>query len=207
MIRLLLAVKNAAAEYRKRIRKEKNMERHITVPVAKEEIQDLRAGDYVYLTGVIYTARDAAHKRMDEVLSEGKELPLDIKNQMIYYMGPSPAREGRPIGSAGPTTASRMDKYAPRLLDLGLGGMIGKGKRSQAVQDAIVRNKAVYFAAVGGAGALLSKCIKRADVIAYDDLGTEAIRRLEIEDLPAIVVIDSEGNNLYETAVKEYAEE
>ena len=148
------------------------MERHITVPVAKEEIQDLRAGDYVYLTGVIYTARDAAHKRMDEVLSEGKELPLDIKNQMIYY-----------------------------------GGMIGKGKRSQAVQDAIVRNKAVYFAAVGGAGALLSKCIKRADVIAYDDLGTEAIRRLEIEDLPAIVVIDSEGNNLYETAVKEYAEE
>ena len=183
------------------------MERHITVPVAKEEIQDLRAGDYVYLTGVIYTARDAAHKRMDEALSEGKELPLDIKNQMIYYMGPSPAREGRPIGSAGPTTASRMDKYAPRLLDLGLGGMIGKGKRSQAVRDAIVRNKAVYFAAVGGAGALLSKCIKKADVIAYDDLGTEASRRLEIEDLPAIVVIDSEGNNLYETAVKEYAEE
>ena len=183
------------------------MERHITVPVVKEEIQDLRAGDYVYLTGVIYTARDAAHKRMDEALSEGKELPLDIKNQMIYYMGPSPAREGRPIGSAGPTTASRMDKYAPRLLDLGLGGMIGKGKRSQAVRDAIVRNKAVYFAAVGGAGALLSKCIKKADVIAYDDLGTEAIRRLEIEDLPAIVVIDSEGNNLYEIAVKEYAEE
>ena len=183
------------------------MERHITVPVVKEEIQDLRAGDYVYLTGVIYTARDAAHKRMDEALSEEKELPLDIKNQMIYYMGPSPAREGRPIGSAGPTTASRMDKYAPRLLDLGLGGMIGKGKRSQAVRDAIVRNKAVYFAAVGGAGALLSKCIKKADVIAYDDLGTEAIRRLEIEDLPAIVVIDSEGNNLYETAVKEYAEE
>lgn len=183
------------------------MERHITVPVVKEEIQDLRAGDYVYLTGVIYTARDAAHKRMDEALSEGKELPLDIKNQMIYYMGPSPAREGRPIGSAGPTTASRMDKYAPRLLDLGLGGMIGKGKRSQAVRDAIVRNKAVYFAAVGGAGALLSKCIKKAEVIAYDDLGTEAIRRLEIEDLPAIVVIDSEGNNLYETAVKEYAEE
>ena len=202
-----MAVKNAAVEYRKRIGKEKDMERHITVPVVKEEIQDLRAGDYVYLTGVIYTARDAAHKRMDEVLSEGKELPLDIKNQMIYYMGPSPAREGRPIGSAGPTTASRMDKYAPRLLDLGLGGMIGKGKRSQAVRDAIVRNKAVYFAAVGGAGALLSKCIKKADVIAYDDLGTEAIRRLEIEDLPAIVVIDSEGNNLYETAVKEYAEE
>ena len=183
------------------------MNRHMNVPMTKEEAASLKAGDYVYLTGVIYTARDAAHKRMDEALSERKELPLDIKNQMIYYMGPSPAREGRPIGSAGPTTASRMDKYAPRLLDLGLGGMIGKGKRSQAVQDAIVRNKAVYFAAVGGAGALLSKCIKRADVIAYDDLGTEAFRRLEIEDLPAIVVIDSEGNNLYETAVKEYAEE
>ena len=180
------------------------MERHITVPVAKEEIQDLRAGDYVYLTGVIYTARDAAHKRMDEALSEGKELPLDIKNQMIYYMGPSPVREGRPIGSAGPTTASRMDKYAPRLLDLGLGGMIGKGKRSQAVRDAIVRNKAVYFAAVGGAGALLSKAVKKAEVIAYDDLGTEAIRKLEVENLPAIVVIDSEGSYLYEDAAKKY---
>ena len=180
------------------------MERHITVPVAKEEIQDLRAGDYVYLTGVIYTARDAAHKRMDEVLSEGKELPLDIKNQMIYYMGPSPAREGRPIGSAGPTTASRMDKYAPDLLDLGLKGMIGKGKRSKAVIDAIVINGAVYFAAVGGAGAILSKCIKKSTVIAYDDLGTEAIRELEVEDFPVVVVIDSDGNNLYETAIKEY---
>ena len=183
------------------------MEKHITAPITKETAKSLHAGDYVYVTGTIYTARDAAHKRMDEALDRGEELPIDIKNQAIYYMGPSPAREGRPIGSAGPTTASRMDKYAPRLLDLGLGGMIGKGKRSQAVQDAIVRNKAVYFAAVGGAGALLSKCIKRADVIAYDDLGTEAIRRLEIEDLPAIVVIDSEGHNLYETAVKEYAEE
>ena len=143
---------------------------------------------------------------MSETLAEGKELPFDIKNQFIYYMGPSPAREGRPIGSAGPTTASRMDKYAPSLLDLGLGGMIGKGKRTQAVQDAIVRNDAVYFAAVGGAGALLSKCIKKAEVIAYDDLGTEAIRRLEVENLPVIVVIDCEGNNLYETAIKEYAE-
>ena len=180
------------------------MERHITVPVAKEEIQDLRAGDYVYLTGVIYTARDAAHKRMDEALSEGKELPLDIKNQMIYYMGPSPAREGRPIGSAGPTTASRMDKYAPRLLDLGLGGMIGKGKRSQAVRDAIVRNKAVYFAAVGGAGALLSKCIKKAELIAYEDLGAEALRKLYVEDMPLVVIIDSEGNNLYEEGRAEY---
>lgn len=183
------------------------MEKHIKSPISKEVSRKLRAGDYVYITGTIYTARDAAHKRMDDALKNGENLPVDMVGQTIYYMGPSPAREGRPIGSAGPTTASRMDKYAPRLLDLGLGGMIGKGKRSQAVQDAIVRNKAVYFAAVGGAGALLSKCIKRADVIAYDDLGTEAIRRLEIEDLPAIVVIDSEGNNLYETAVKEYAEE
>ncbi len=183
------------------------MEKHIKAPISKEVSRKLRAGDYVYITGTIYTARDAAHKRMDDALKNGENLPVDMAGQTIYYMGPSPAREGRPIGSAGPTTASRMDKYAPRLLDLGLGGMIGKGKRSQAVQDAIVRNKAVYFAAVGGAGALLSKCIKRADVIAYDDLGTEAIRRLEIEDLPAIVVIDSEGNNLYETAVKEYAEE
>ena len=183
------------------------MERHITVPVAKEEIQDLRAGDYVYLTGVIYTARDAAHKRMDEVLSEGKELPLDIKNQMIYYMGPSPAREGRPIGSAGPTTASRMDKYAPRLLDLGLGGMIGKGKRSQAVRDAIVRNKAVYFAAVGGLGALIAQTIIKSEVLAYDDLGTEAIHRFWIEDFPVVVAIDAYGNNLYQIEQAKYRKE
>lgn len=183
------------------------MEKHITAPITKEVVKTLKAGDYVYITGVIYTARDAAHKRMSETLAEGKELPLDIKNQVIYYMGPSPAREGRPIGSAGPTTASRMDKYAPTLLDLGLGAMIGKGKRTQAVKDAIVRNDAVYFAAVGGAGALLSKCIKNAEVIAYDDLGTEAIRRLEVENFPVIVVVDCEGNNLYETAIKEYSEE
>ena len=182
------------------------MEKHITTPITKEVTKTLKSGDYVYISGVIYTARDAAHKKMSVTLAEGKELPLDIKNQMIYYMGPSPAREGRPIGSAGPTTASRMDKYAPALLDLGLGAMIGKGKRTKAVQDAIVRNDAVYFAAVGGAGALLSKCIKKAEVIAYDDLGTEAIRRLEVEDFPVIVVIDCEGNNLYETAIKEYAE-
>ena len=144
---------------------------------------------------------------MDDTLTRGEALPVDIENQMIYYMGPSPAREGRPIGSAGPTTASRMDKYAPRLLNLGLGAMIGKGKRSQAVIDAIIRNKSVYFAAVGGAGALLSKCIKKSEVVAYDDLGTEAIRKLEVENLPVIVVIDSEGNNLYETAIKEYCEE
>ena len=183
------------------------MEKHITAPITKETAKELHSGDYVYISGIIYTARDAAHKRMSETLAKGEKLPFDIENQLIYYMGPSPAREDRPIGSAGPTTASRMDKYAPTLLDLGLGGMIGKGKRSQSVKDAIVRNDAVYFAAVGGAGALLSKCIKKAEVIAYDDLGTEAIRRLEVENLPAIVVIDCQGNNLYETAIKEYCEE
>ena len=183
------------------------MEKHITAPITKEIAKELHSGDYVYISGTIYTARDAAHKRMNETLGKGEKLPFDIENQLIYYMGPSPAREGRVIGSAGPTTASRMDKYAPTLLDLGLGGMIGKGKRSRAVKDAIVRNDAVYFAAVGGAGALLSKCIKKAEVIAYDDLGTEAIRRLEVENLPAIVVIDCQGTNLYETAIKEYCEE
>ena len=182
------------------------MEKHIKAPISKEVSRKLRAGDYVYITGTIYTARDAAHKRMDDALKNGENLPVDMVGQTIYYMGPSPAREGRPIGSAGPTTASRMDKYAPQLLDLGLGAMIGKGKRNQAVIDAIVRNGSVYFAAVGGAGALLSKCITSAEVVAYDDLGTEAIRRLEVEDFPVIVVIDSEGNNLYETAIQEYAE-
>lgn len=180
------------------------MDRHITAPINKETARSLHAGDYVYITGTMYTARDAAHKRMYEILQKGGELPVDWKDQVIYYMGPSPAREGRPIGSAGPTTASRMDKYAPQLLDLGLGAMVGKGKRSQAVIDAIVRNGSVYFAAVGGAGALLSKCITSAEVVAYDDLGTEAIRKLTVENFSAIVVIDSEGNNLYETAIKEY---
>ena len=180
------------------------MDRHITAPINKETARSLHAGDYVYITGTMYTARDAAHKRMYEILQKGGELPVDWKDQVIYYMGPSPAREGRPIGSAGPTTASRMDKYAPQLLDLGLGAMVGKGKRSQAVIDAIVRNGSVYFAAVGGAGALLSKCITSTEVVAYDDLGTEAIRKLTVENFPAIVVIDSEGNNLYETAIKEY---
>lgn len=157
-------------------------------------------------TGTIYTARDAAHKRMQEALDAGEPLPIEMKDNVIYYMGPSPAREGRPIGSAGPTTASRMDKYAPKLLDLGLRGMIGKGKRSKEVLDAIVRDKAVYFAAVGGAGALLSKAIQSSEVVAYDDLGTEAIRKLQVKDFPVIVVCDTEGNNLYETAVKAYAE-
>jgi fumarate hydratase subunit beta len=182
----------------------KKMDQHIKAPMTQEDAKKLRSGDYVYITGTIYTARDAAHKRMYEALEKGEALPLDMKNNIIYYMGPSPAREGRPIGSAGPTTASRMDKYAPSLLDLGLIGMIGKGKRSDAVKEAIIRNGAVYFAAVGGAGALLSKSIKASEVIAYDDLGTEAIRKLEVEDFPVIVVIDSEGNNLYETAIEEY---
>lgn len=183
------------------------MEKHITAPIKKEEVADLKAGDYVYITGTIYTARDAAHKRMQETLDKGESLPITMEGNLIYYMGPSPAREGRPIGSAGPTTASRMDKYAPQLLDLGLAGMIGKGKRSEAVKNAIIRNGAVYFAAVGGAGALLSKSITASEVVAYDDLGTEAIRRLEVVDFPVIVVIDKDGNNLYETAIKEYCME
>lgn len=180
------------------------MDRHINMPLSKEDALSLKCGDYVYLTGTIYTARDAAHKRMYEALRNGEELPFDIKGQTIYYMGPSPAREGRPIGSAGPTTASRMDKYAPELLDLGLIGMIGKGKRTREVKDAIIRNCAVYFAAVGGAGALLSKCIISSETIAYDDLGTEAIRRLEVKDFPVIVVIDHEGLDLYEESQKQY---
>ena len=180
------------------------MERHIKAPISKEDALSLKSGDYVYITGTIYTARDAAHKRMQEALDRGEPLPIDLKNNINYYMGPSPAREGRPIGSAGPTTASRMDRYTPQLLDLGLGGMIGKGKRSPEVIEGIVRNGAVYFAAVGGAGALLSKCITKSEVIAYDDLGTEAVRRLTVENFPAIVVIDAEGNNLYEAAVKNF---
>lgn len=183
------------------------MDKHMKAPISKEILKTLRSGDYVYITGTIYSARDAAHKRMSEALDQNQPLPFDLTNNIIYYLGPSPAREGRPIGSAGPTTASRMDKYTPRLLDLGLGAMIGKGRRSQEVIDGIVRNGAVYFAAVGGAGALLSKRILKSEVIAYDDLGTEAIRRMEVEDFPVIVVIDSEGNNLYETALAEYCKE
>ena len=182
------------------------MDRYIQAPVSKEDARSLKAGDYVYLSGTIYTARDAAHKRMKEALDQGQTLPFDLKGSVIYYMGPSPAREGRPIGSAGPTTASRMDKYTPELLDLGLGAMIGKGKRSPAVIDAMIRNGAVYFAAVGGAGALLSKCILSSEIVAYEDLGAEAIRKLEVKNFPVIVVIDSQGNNWYETASKEYAE-
>lgn len=174
------------------------MEKHITTPLTENKIKDLKTGDFVYITGTIYTARDAAHKRMDETLDKNEELPVELKDNIIYYLGPSPAREGKVIGSAGPTTSSRMDKYTPRLLDRGLKGMIGKGKRSKEVIEAIKRNHAVYFAAIGGAGALLSKCIKEARVLAYDDLGTEAIRELRVEELPVIVVIDSNGNNLYD---------
>ncbi len=182
------------------------MDKYINAPVSSETVKELRVGDYVYITGTIYTARDAAHKRMYEALEEGKELPINLTNNIIYYMGPSPAREGRPIGSAGPTTASRMDKYTPDFLDRGLKGMIGKGKRTEAVREAILRNGAVYFAAVGGAGALLSRSIKSSKVIAYEDLGTEAIRELQVENFPVIVVIDSEGSNLYETALEKYKE-
>ncbi len=183
------------------------MEKKITAPIDDKTARELKSGDYVYISGTIYTARDAAHKRMYEALEKGEKLPFDVKDNVIYYMGPSPAREGRPIGSAGPTTATRMDKYAPALLDLGLKGMIGKGKRRQNVKDSMIKNGAVYFAAVGGAGAILSKCIRESEVIAYDDLGTEAIRKLYVEDFPAIVVIDSEGNDLYETSVLEYKKE
>ena len=191
---------------RKGVSVKSEKDKRLNIPFDREEAAKLKAGDYVYLSGTIYTARDAAHKRMYEALQGKGELPFKIQNNVIYYMGPSPAREGRPIGSAGPTTASRMDKYTPALLDLGLRGMIGKGRRSEAVVDAIIRNRAVYFAAVGGAGALLSRSIVSSETIAYDDLGTEAIRRLEIRDFPVIVVIDCEGNNLYETAVLQYAE-
>lgn len=180
------------------------MSKYISLPLNEEEISSLRSGDYVYLSGIIYTARDAAHKRMFEAMKRGEDLPIDLNGNMIYYLGPSPAREGQVIGSAGPTTSSRMDKYTPDMLDRGLKGMVGKGKRSPEVIEAIKRNGAIYFAAVGGAGALLSKCIKEAEIVAYEDLGTEAIRRLCIENLPVIVVIDSQGNNLYETAAEEW---
>lgn len=176
----------------------------VKVPLSKEDAKSLKVGDYVYLTGTIYSARDAAHKRMSEALAAGEALPIEMEGNVIYYMGPSPAREGRAIGSAGPTTSGRMDPYAPTLLDLGLRGMIGKGKRTQEVKDAVVRNGAVYFAAVGGAGALLSHCIKTAEVVAYGDLGPEAIHKLEVEELPAVVVMDSEGNDLYLTATEKY---
>ncbi len=178
------------------------MDKYIKTPLTNEIVQNLQAGDYVYITGTIYSARDAAHKRMYDMLVEGNSLPFDINNSIVYYLGPTPEREGQVIGSAGPTTSSRMDKYTPALLEKGLKGMIGKGKRSKEVIDSMVKNRAVYFAAVGGAGALLSKKIKLSKIIAYDDLGTEAIRELYVEDFPVIVVIDTMGNNLYEIVMK-----
>ena len=178
------------------------MDKFIKTPLTNEIVQNLQAGDYVYITGTIYSARDAAHKRMYDMLVEGDSLPFDINNSIVYYLGPTPEREGQVIGSAGPTTSSRMDKYTPALLEKGLKGMIGKGKRSKQVNDSMVKNNAVYLAAVGGAGALLSKKIKSSRIIAYDDLGTEAIRELYVEDFPVIVVIDTKGNNLYEIVMK-----
>lgn len=174
------------------------MNKYIQTPINQNDINNLKIGDSVFISGVIYVARDAAHKRMQEILDRNEELPFELKNNIIYYMGPSPAREGRPIGSAGPTTSGRMDKYAPTLLDLGLKGMIGKGKRSKEVKEAVIRNKAIYFAAIGGAGALLSKAIIKSETIAFEDLGAEAILKLEVKDFPVIVVMDSCGNDIYE---------
>jgi fumarate hydratase subunit beta len=182
------------------------MEKRITTPLTEDKIKDLKAGDSVLVSGIIYTARDAAHKRLVDLLDKGEKLPIDVKDSIIYYVGPSPAKPGKVIGSAGPTTSYRMDPYAPRLLDIGLKGMIGKGLRSKDVIDSMKKNKAVYFAAIGGAAALMGKSIKKAEIVTYEDLGSEAVRRLEVEDLPLVVVIDSEGNNLYEMGQKEYLE-
>lgn len=180
------------------------MDKIVTAPISKETAKSLKAGDSVLISGVIYTARDAAHERMTRLHHEGEPFPIDLKDQIIYYAGPCPAKPGEVIGSCGPTTAGRMDAYTPELLDNGLGAMIGKGARSEAVVDAIKRNGCVYFGAIGGAGALIAECIKKAEVVAYDDLGTEAIRRLEVENFPAVVLIDCEGGDLYENGQKKY---
>ena len=180
------------------------MEKRITAPLTLETVKDLKAGDSVLISGVIYTARDAAHKRLCELAAEGKPLPFDVETSVIYYVGPTPAKPGQVIGSAGPTTSYRMDAYSPTLIKLGQRGMLGKGKRGPEVVEAMKENGAVYFGAIGGAGALLAKCIKKAEIVAYEDLGAEALRRLEVEDLPAFVIIDCEGRNLYEEGRKEY---
>lgn len=182
------------------------MSRKIHTPLTREEARTLRAGESCLLSGVIYTARDAAHKRLCERLDRGEELPMDIRDAVIYFVGPTPAKPGQAIGSAGPTTSYRMDAYSPKLIRAGLTGMIGKGKRGDEVVAAMKECGAVYFGAIGGCGALLSRCIRRAEVIAYDDLGAEAVRRLEVEDFPVVVVIDSEGNNLYQTGREAYLE-
>ncbi|MBB6631802.1 Fe-S-containing hydro-lyase [Clostridium algidicarnis] len=180
------------------------MEKKITTPLTKEKVKGLKVGDSVLISGTIYTARDAAHKRLVDLLDEGKELPLDLKDAIIYYVGPSPAKPGMALGSAGPTTSYRMDPYAPRLLDKGLKGMIGKGLRNKEVIDSLIKNNAVYFAAIGGAAALIGKSVEEAEMVAYEDLGAEAIRKLTVKDLPVVVVIDSEGNNLYKIGQQAY---
>lgn len=180
------------------------MSKKLVTPLTRETVRTLHAGESCLISGTIYTARDAAHKRLCELVAQGKELPLDVENAIIYFVGPTPAKPGQAIGSAGPTTSYRMDAYSPTLISIGLTGMIGKGKRSDEVVAAMKQHGAVYFGAIGGCGALLSKCIKKAEVIAYDDLGAEAIRKLEVEDFPVVVIIDSEGNNLYRTGREEY---
>lgn len=180
------------------------MEKKVSTPITRDVVKDLNAGDIVKITGVIYTARDAAHKRMVETINAGAELPISVKNLTIYFAGPTPAKPGEPIGSVGPTTSYRMDAYSPKLIELGQTAMIGKGARSQEVIDAMVEHGAVYFGAIGGAGALISECIKKCDVVAYEDLGAEAIHRLEVVDFPVTVIIDSKGNNLYETEPQKY---
>ncbi|MBQ9952494.1 MAG: Fe-S-containing hydro-lyase [Clostridia bacterium] len=182
------------------------MKKIITTPLTREKIRELKSGESVYITGTIYTARDAAHKRLCELVAQGKELPMEIQDAIIYFVGPTPAKPGQAIGSAGPTTSYRMDAYSPTLISIGQTGMIGKGKRSPEVIAAMKEHGAVYFGAIGGCGALLSKCIKKAEIVAYEDLGAEAIRKLEVEEFPVVVIIDSEGNNLYETGRKAYLE-
>ena len=176
------------------------MRKEITFPLTKEQAKSLKAGDMCYASGVLYTARDAAHKRLYESLEKKELLPIELKDTVLYYLGPTPARPGHVIGSAGPTTSSRMDKYTPALLELGVSGAIGKGRRNEEVKQSLAENGAVYFATIGGAGALLSKCITSAEVVAYEDLGTEAIRKLTVKDLPIVVIIDTEGNDYYEIA-------
>ncbi|MBK1812524.1 Fe-S-containing hydro-lyase [Clostridium sp. YIM B02505] len=180
------------------------MEKKIIMPLTNDKVLDLKAGDTVLISGTIYAARDAAHKKLIELIENNEELPIDVRDSVIYYVGPTPAKPGEVIGSAGPTTSYRMDAYTSKLLNLGLKGMIGKGLRSNEVVESIIKNKAVYFGAIGGAGALISKCIKKNDIVAYEELGAEAIRRLEVEDLPVVVIIDSEGDNLYDIGQKNY---
>lgn len=180
------------------------MEKRITTPLTEEKVKDLRAGDSVLISGVIYTSRDAGHKRLVDLIEAGKKLPIDVKDAIIYYVGPTPTKPGQAFGSGGPTTSYRMDPYAPKLLDIGLKGMIGKGLRSTEVIESMKKNKAVYFGAIGGAAALIGKSVQKAEIVCYEDLGAEALRRLEVKDFPAVVVIDSEGNNLYEEGQKAY---